>query len=104
MKSFQFVVKHLFYSLLIASNFIICGQAQDAADKRPPQNTPQLSVVDQSLNRLNEGFRKLYREQTKAIMDELPLILIIGGDRVTALSGQSRTVYLLPNTYNEIKA
>lgn len=104
MKPFRFVVKDLFYSILIISNFFLCVQAQDSADKRPPQNTPQLSALDQSFNSLNEEFRKLYREQTKAIMDEIPLILIVSADSVTALSGQSRTVYLLPNTYSEIKA
>ena len=104
MKPFRFVVKDLFYSILIISNFFLCVQAQDSADKRPPQNTSQLSAVDQSFNSLNEEFRKLYREQTKAIMDEIPLILIVTADSVTALSGQSRTVYLLPNIYSEIKA
>jgi hypothetical protein len=104
MKPFRFVLKHLFYSILIISNFYLYVQAQDSADKRPPQNTPQLSALDQSFNSLNEEFRKLYREQTKAIMDEIPLILIVSGDSVTALSGQSRTLYLLPNIYTEIKA
>ena len=104
MKYFQFVIKHLFYSILIVSNFFLCARAQDSVDKLLPQNTPNLIAIDQSLNSLNEEFRKLYREQTKAIMDEIPLILIVSGDSVTALSGQSRTVYLLPNTSNEIKA
>ncbi|MDO8692795.1 MAG: hypothetical protein Q7J51_01735 [Sheuella sp.] len=104
MKPFRFVLKHLFYSILIISNFYLYVQAQDSADKRPPPNTSQLSALDQSFNSLNEEFRKLYREQTKAIMDEIPLILIVSGDSVTALSGQSRTVYLLPNIYTEIKA
>ena len=104
MKSYQFFIKYLFSSILIAANFVNCGQAQDSTDKRPPQSTSHLNEVDQSLNRLNDGFRKLYYEQTKAIMEQLPLILIIGGDSVTALSDKSRTVYPLPDVYSEIKA
>ena len=104
MTALQFAFKNLFYSLLIVLNFLNCVEAQNSTDNSPLQGTAQLSVVDQSLNRLNEDFRQLYREQTKALMDELPLIVILGGDSVTALSGQTRTVYLLPNTYNEIKA
>ena len=104
MKAFQSDIKNFIYSILIISNFIICVKAQETSDKRPVQNTSTPSSLDQSFNRLNDGFRKLYYEPTKAIMDQLPLILIIGGDSVTTLAGESRTVYPLPNTYAEIKA
>ena len=104
MSAFQLSIKNFLYSILIVSNFHVCVNAQEPAEKRPVQNTPQLSVLDQSFNRLNDGFRKLYYEQTKAVMDQLPLILIVGGDSVTALSGELRTVYPLPNTYAEIKS
>jgi hypothetical protein len=104
MKAFQFPIKNLFYLLLIVSNFLVCSKAQDRAEKRPLQDTSQISVLDQSFIRLNDGFRKLYYEPTKAIMDQIPLILIIGSDSVTALAGESRTVYPLPNTYAEMKA
>lgn len=104
MRSYKFIIKYLLYSLLVVSNFLLCGQAQDLTDKRLVQSTAHLSVVDQSLNRLNDGFRKLYYEQTQDIMEKLPLILIIGGDSVTALSGNARTVYPLPDVYSEIKA
>lgn len=104
MESFRFVIRRLFYTILIVSNLCICAQAQDLADKQQAQNTPQLSPVNKSLNSLNQEFRRLYYEQTTVVMDEFPLILIISGDSVTALSGQSRTIYPLSNTPTEIKA
>ena len=104
MESFQFVIKHLLYAILLISNVCIGVRAQDLADMRPPQNISQPSLVNKSLHRLNEEFRKFYYEQTQAIRDELPLILIISGDSVTALTDKSRTVYSLSSTPAEIKS
>ena len=104
MESLRFVVKSLFYGILIVSNLLIYVRAQDLVDTRQVQNTQQLSSVNTSLKILNEEFRKLYYEQTNIVMNELPLILIISGESVTALSDQSQTIYSLSSTSAEIKA
>jgi len=103
MKSFHFVIRHLLYAILLISNLSICVRAQDLADARSLENTSQISTINKSLNNLNQEFRKLYYEQTKTVMDELPLILIIGGDNVTTLTDQSRTVYPLSSMLTPIE-
>lgn len=104
MKSILVVIQYLFLSILLVSNSLVFAQGHESAQKVQPQNSEQLSAVDQALNRMNDGFRKLYVEQTKAVMKDVPLILIVSGDGVTALSGQTRTIYPLPKVSNEIKA
>lgn len=62
------------------------------------------ATVSAKLADLNTGFITLYRAQNASVLAQLPLIVIINYDGVTAIEPTKRTQYAFSPGYYEIKA
>jgi len=61
--------------------------------------------VSTELEALNEGFRALYRERTRQVLEDLPLVLVVQNHTITAVRGAQRRLYPVPlQRYNEARA
>src|SRR5690606_20096970 len=62
-------------------------------------------TVSDTLEDINTGFRALYHERTQQVLEQLPLVLVVQNDTVTAVRGNHRRLYPVPlQRYNEARA
>lgn len=65
---------------------------------------PAPPAADQ-LEPLNSRFRALYKERTQAVVEALPLVLVVQNSTITAVRGTHRRLYPVPlQRYNEARA
>lgn len=76
--------------------------AQAPSIAQPTGSAP--SAVTTQLADLNTSFISLYRAQTPSVKAELPLIIIMGVDGVTAIEPTQKTRYAFSPGINEIKS
>jgi hypothetical protein len=87
--------------LSLSHNF---ARAQPASEKSVTAVSQSQIIVEPSLAALNDDFKKLYRAQTNSVMQDSPLILLVGSDAVTTLLGKTRVVYPVSGPYDEMKS
>ena len=64
-----------------------------------------LDSVETQLERLNSGYRALYREHGQEVLEALPLVLVVQNHTITAVRGSHRRLYPVPlQRYNEARA
>lgn len=62
-------------------------------------------TVSDTLEDINAGFRALYHERTQQVLEQLPLVLVVQNDTITAVRGNQRRLYPVPlQRYNEARA
>jgi len=77
---------------------IFLAPAQSWARDTPP-------TTSETLETLNEGFRALYRERTRQVLEALPLVLVVQNHSITAVRGTHRRLYPIPlQRYTEARA
>jgi len=86
----------------LLSSALLFSLAPTAALSQPPA-TEQPSVAAK-LADLNQTFLSFYRSQAPSVSAELPLIIIINNDGVTAIEPNQKTHYTFSPSINEIKS
>lgn len=62
-------------------------------------------TVSDTLEDINAGFRALYHQRTQQVLEQLPLVLVVQNDTITAVRGNQRRLYPVPlQRYNEARA
>ncbi|NYT24329.1 hypothetical protein H0A73_12015 [Alcaligenaceae bacterium] len=70
----------------------------------PAAASAKETAPDAALEALNAGFRSLYHQRTRQVLEALPLVLVVQNHAITAVRGTQRRLYSVPTQRHYLDA
>lgn len=84
---------------------LVIGLATLSGPLSPAQARGTPDTAPQTLDELNAGFRALYHQRTREVLENLPLVLIVQNNNITEIRGNQRQDHPVPlSHYTQVKS